>query len=103
MSDRIMTLHPGGKKGVNIDRSKYDTVRQAIETVLHAQPGATFSELTDAVGQRIGRFFRWLCGLVCDVGQTRSGGAGPVGADRRSQSTASAAGETETTGVRREE
>jgi hypothetical protein len=57
MSDRIMTLHPGGKKGVNIDRSKYDTVRQAIETVLHAQPGATFSELTDAVGQRIGASF----------------------------------------------
>ncbi len=52
-----MTLHPAGKQGVNIDRSKYDTVRQAIEETLRAQPGTTFGELTDAVNRRIGDSF----------------------------------------------
>ena len=57
MSEKIMTLHPDGKQGVNIDKSKYDTVRQAIEQVLREQPGTTFSQLTDAVGKRIGDTF----------------------------------------------
>ena len=57
MNEKIMTLHPDGKQGVNIDKIKYDTVRQEIETVLHAQPGSSFSELTDTVGQRIGDSF----------------------------------------------
>lgn len=57
MAERIMTLHPQGKQGVNIDKSKYDTIRQAIEETLHAQPEATFSELTAAVDRRIGDAF----------------------------------------------
>ena len=57
VAEKIMTLHPAGKQGVNIDKRKYDMVRQAIEEALQAQPGATFSELTDAVGQRIGDVF----------------------------------------------
>ena len=63
VSEKIMTLHPAGKQGVNIDKTKYDTVRQAIEQTLQAQPGVTFSQLTDAVGQRVGDSFdgsvRW--------------------------------------------
>ena len=57
MAEKIMTLHPAGKQGVNIDKRKYDMVRQAVEEALQAQPGATYSELTDAVGQRIGEVF----------------------------------------------
>ena len=57
MAEKIMTLHPAGKQGVNIDKQKYDMVRQAVEEALQAQPGATFSELTDAGGQRIGDVF----------------------------------------------
>ena len=57
VAEKIMTLHPAGKQGVNIDKRKYDMVRQAVEEALQAQPGATFSELTDAVGQRIGDVF----------------------------------------------
>jgi hypothetical protein len=30
MSEKIMTLHPEGKAGVNIDKAKYDTIRTAI-------------------------------------------------------------------------
>jgi len=52
-----MTLHPAGKQGVNIDKGKYDMVRQAIEETLQAQPGTTFGELTDEVGRRIGDVF----------------------------------------------
>ena len=57
MSEKILTLHPAGKQGVNIDRRKYDTVRQAIEETLRVQPGTTFSELTGAVNRRIGDSF----------------------------------------------
>ncbi|MXY95257.1 MAG: hypothetical protein F4047_11565 [Caldilineaceae bacterium SB0670_bin_27] len=57
MTERIMTLHPAGKQGVNIDKGKYDMVRQAIEETLQAQPGITFSGMTKAVDQRIGDVF----------------------------------------------
>ncbi len=57
MTEKIMTLHPAGKQGVNIDKSKYDMVRQAIEETLQAQPGITFSGMTEAVDKRIGDVF----------------------------------------------
>ena len=57
MTERIMTLHPAGKQGVNIDKGKYDMVREAIEETLRAQPGITFSALTEEVGRRIGDVF----------------------------------------------
>ncbi len=53
MTEKIMTLHPAGKQGVNIDKGKYDMVRQAVEETLRAQPGITFSEMTEEVGQRV--------------------------------------------------
>lgn len=50
MSDKILTQHPEGKRGVNIDRTKYDQVRSAILD-------ATFQELNEAVGRHLeGRF-----------------------------------------------
>ncbi len=57
MTERIQTLHPAGKNGVNINKGKYDMVRQAIEETLQEQPGITFSGLTDAVGERIDDVF----------------------------------------------
>lgn len=30
MAEKIMTLHPEGKAGVNIDKAKYDAIRSAI-------------------------------------------------------------------------
>ncbi|MCY3904363.1 MAG: hypothetical protein OXF62_05950 [Caldilineaceae bacterium] len=57
MSQKIMTLHPQGKQGVNIDRSKYDVVRQAIEQVLREEPETSFNRLTDLVRERIGGTF----------------------------------------------
>ena len=50
-----MTLHPlAGKQGVNIDRSKYDTVRQAIEETLQpCSRGLPSAKLTARVLERV--------------------------------------------------
>ena len=49
MAEKIMTLHPAGKAGVNIDRGKYDTVREAILQSLHEHGTLTFGDLTEEV------------------------------------------------------
>ena len=48
-----MTMHPEGKAGVNISRSKYDIVHHAIKESLNEQGEMTFSQLRDAVQQKI--------------------------------------------------
>ena len=48
MDDKILTLHPQGKKGVRIDRAKYDAVKAAILKALRAKE-LTHHELTQAV------------------------------------------------------
>ena len=53
MSEKILTLHPQGKQGVNIDRSKYDTMRNAIVEALGEQSEMTFTELNKAVGAKL--------------------------------------------------
>lgn len=57
MTDRIMTLHPQGKSGVNIDRGKYDAMRQAILDAVQDHGEITFKELTEDVRLRLGRKF----------------------------------------------
>lgn len=56
MSDRIMTLHPAGKEGVNIERSKYDAIRTAILDVLREQPGIQFKDLPTEIGRKLPDF-----------------------------------------------
>ncbi len=58
MSDeRILTLHPEGKQGVNILRSKYDPVRTALLDSLRAAGGElTHKELMAAVAERLTDF-----------------------------------------------
>lgn len=53
MSEKILTLHPQGKQGVNIDKAKYDTMRNAIVGTLGEQPELTFTELNNAVGAKL--------------------------------------------------
>ncbi len=53
MDDRIMTLHPAGKTGVNIERVKYDAVRQAIIASIGEQGELAFKELPGAVASRL--------------------------------------------------
>lgn len=55
--ERILTLHPEGKKGVNILRSKYDPVRAALLDSLRAAGGElTHTELMAAVAERLTDF-----------------------------------------------
>jgi len=56
MSEKIMTLHPEGKEGVNIDKAKYDAVREAILAIIGDRGEMPFGELADAVGKRLTDF-----------------------------------------------
>lgn len=50
MTEKIMTLHPQGKAGVNIDKAKYDTIRIAILAAILDNGGEiAFKELATAV------------------------------------------------------
>ena len=58
MEEKILTLHPEqGKSGVNIDRRKYEVVRDAILDAIRVKGEITFKDLTAEVKQRLqGRF-----------------------------------------------
>ncbi len=53
MSDRIMTLHPTGKQGTNIDRTKYEAMKQAILTTLQEHEDLTFRQLQGFVENKL--------------------------------------------------
>ena len=53
MEERIMTRHPQGKKGVNISRRKYDTMRDAIVGALAASGPMTHTQLVEDVEDRL--------------------------------------------------
>ena len=56
MDDKILTLHPAGKNGVNISRAKYDTMKATILRLLKSK-GLTHGELTKAVNSSLkGKF-----------------------------------------------
>lgn len=53
MEERILTLHPEGKEGVNISKLKYEVVRHAILDALGAHGELAFADLPQAVAQRL--------------------------------------------------
>ena len=54
---KIMTQHPQGKTGTNIDKAKYDVMKSAILDTLKSQGEMTFTELNDVIGQQLeGKF-----------------------------------------------
>ena len=54
--DRILTLHPAGKKGVRIERSKYDVMRRALLRVVpRRKSGVAFSDLPALVEPHLDR------------------------------------------------
>lgn len=57
MKEKIRTLHPDKKQGVNISKEKYDIIRDAILCVLQAQKEITFMNLSRAVEKEVnGKF-----------------------------------------------
>ena len=57
MSEKIMTLHPQGKIGVNIDKAKYDQIKDAIVAALEKHGVLTFTELANAVEEELAGTF----------------------------------------------
>ena len=54
--DRILTLHPDGKQGVHIERSKYDLVRAALlELVPADEEGIALGSVRDALADCLHR------------------------------------------------
>lgn len=45
--DRITTLHPEGKQGVNILQRRYDDIKDFILTTLRERGEVTFDQLSD--------------------------------------------------------
>jgi hypothetical protein len=57
MPERILTLHPAGKTGVNIEKQKYVTIREAILHTIHERGSVTFGDLTEAVRGKLADTF----------------------------------------------
>ncbi len=56
MEERVLTLHPQGKKGVNISRAKYDAMKTTILALL-GRKQLTHDELTREVTRALeGKF-----------------------------------------------
>lgn len=53
MKDKIRTLHPEKKQGVNISKEKYDVIRNAILCVLQPRKEMTFMNLSRAVEKEV--------------------------------------------------
>ena len=56
MNERIMTQHPAGKRGVNIDRDKYEQIREAILATLEKVDDLPFQKLPPAVARKLPNF-----------------------------------------------
>ena len=68
MGVKILTTHPRGKNGVNIDRKKYNIVRAAILEVLSSFGEVTFmtlmAELEDALMSKFDGSIGWYTTTV---------------------------------------
>jgi len=45
--DKILTLHPAGKNGVNIARQKYEVIKDFILTMLEKEGAVTYEYIND--------------------------------------------------------
>ncbi len=53
MTGTILTIHPQGKQGVKISRTKYDQMKHAILEILQENGEMTFTALGEAVSARL--------------------------------------------------
>ncbi|GAB3341305.1 hypothetical protein GCM10027429_29490 [Marivirga atlantica] len=57
MKEKIMTLHPEGKQGVNISKRKYELVKEFIIATLSKNESITFKQLTVLANQELNEAF----------------------------------------------
>lgn len=55
--DKILTLHPEGKKGVNITLAKYEQVKSVILDALRQTPDITLDQLFDRADEVLTGYF----------------------------------------------
>jgi len=55
--EKILTLHPQGKKGVNILKRRYDTICDFIIKIIKKKKEITFEELTDLAENQLSDSF----------------------------------------------
>ncbi len=55
--ERIMTLHPTGKAGVNILKSKYQVIKDFIIDCITKHESITFGELTQLATKQLSNHF----------------------------------------------
>jgi len=55
--ERILTLHPQGKKGVNILRNKYDFIAKFILDTIEAETQISFQDLWDKAEKELAPTF----------------------------------------------
>jgi len=54
MEEKFLTQHPqAGKSGVNINKAKYDLIRDSIIETLRTHGRLTFTELADQIGEKL--------------------------------------------------
>ena len=55
--EKILTLHPEGKKGVNISRKKYDAMKEVVLHILEERREVAWREMIPLVKTEIGPDF----------------------------------------------
>ena len=55
--EKISTLHPQGKKGVNILKRRYDTIKDFILKTLQERGEISFEELSDLAVEKLSKTF----------------------------------------------
>lgn len=55
--NRIMTLHPQGRQGVNILKRRYDTIKEFILDTIAEKGEITYSELNDMAVDKLATSF----------------------------------------------
>lgn len=64
--ERVMTLHPAGKNGVNIEKQKYDWFRAAIVARLQRDE-LTYTSLSESIRAELGSGFRGSVGWYVEA------------------------------------
>jgi hypothetical protein len=57
MTDKILTLHPEGKQGVNIDLGKYKMIKETILDIINTEGEITYQNLNTITITRLKGIF----------------------------------------------
>ena len=57
LEEKILTLHPQGKKGVNILKRRYDLIKSFIITTINENKEITFDELSELAEEKLSKTF----------------------------------------------